>query len=333
MKTKILDSIDEAVEFIKKGELVPTETVYGLAANALDEKAVKKIFVAKGRPSDNPLIVHVSEFDEIFPLVAKVPKHTQILANHFWPGPLTMIFQKSDIIPLVTSGGLDTVAIRLPKSDLARSLIKKSGVPLAAPSANTSGFPSPTNYEHVFNDLNGKISSILKGPECSVGVESTVIDLTSNPIRLLRPGKITAKEISNLIGEDIIIDESVDHSISSLTNVRSPGVKYKHYSPKTKVILVKGSNYEFAKLVNSSKNCVAMGFDEDCEYITSKFLSYGSEFSQESQLKLLFDSLRKIDDYNAEIAYVHLAREQYLNLAVFNRLLRASSFNIIDLSN
>lgn len=332
MNTLLIDSIDVAAEFLKNGEVVaiPTETVYGLAANALDSEAVKKIFKAKGRPSDNPLIVHISDISEIHSLVSNFPQDAKKLANNFWPGPLTMIFHKSDVVPFITSGGLETVAIRFPESEIARSLIKKVQFPLAAPSANSSGSPSPTSYMHVLNDLNGKIPAILKGPNCSVGVESTVIDMTSDPVRLLRPGKISAKEISDVLNKPIIIDESVDHLVSDLNNVKSPGVKYKHYSPRTKVVLIKSSKDKFAEFVNS-RECVAMGFSEDEKYIKSNFISYGSEFSQDEQLNLLFDSLRKIDNFNKDIAYIHIAREENLNLAVLNRLLRASGFCIYDL--
>ncbi len=332
MNTLLTDSIDIAAEFLKQGEVVaiPTETVYGLAANALDSNAVKKIYVAKGRPSDNPLIVHISEISEIYSLISDFPRNAKQLANHFWPGPLTMIFNKSNTIPFVTSGGLNTVAIRIPESEIARNLIKKLQFPLAAPSANSSGLPSPTSYMHVLNDLNGKIPAILKGPCCSVGVESTVIDITSKPIRLLRPGKISAQEISDVLNEFVIIDESVDHLISNFSDVKSPGIKYKHYSPRTKVILIRSSTDKFAKFVNSHK-CVAMGFAEDEKYINSDFISYGSEFSQDEQINLLFDSLRKIDDFNRNIAYIHIARKENLNLAVLNRLLRASGFCIYDL--
>lgn len=332
MNTLLIDSIDVAAEFLKNGEVVaiPTETVYGLAANALDSEAVKKIFKAKGRPSDNPLIVHISDISEIHSLVSNFPQDAKKLANNFWPGPLTMIFHKSDVVPFITSGGLDTVAIRFPESEIARSLIKKVQFPLAAPSANSSGSPSPTSYMHVLNDLNGKIPAILKGPNCSVGVESTVIDMTSDPVRLLRPGKISAKEISDVLNKPIIIDESVDHLVSDLNNVKSPGVKYKHYSPRTKVVLIKSSKDKFAEFVNS-RECVAMGFSEDEKYIKSNFISYGSEFSQDEQLNLLFDSLRKIDNFNKDVAYIHIAREENLNLAVLNRLLRASGFCIYDL--
>lgn len=332
MKTLLIDSIDTAAEFLKNGDVVaiPTETVYGLAADALNSSAVKKIFEAKGRPSDNPLIVHISEISEIYSLISDFPGDARKLADVFWPGPLTMIFHKSDVIPLDTSGGLDTVAIRLPKSEIARSLIKKVQFPLAAPSANSSGLPSPTSYMHVLNDLNGKIPAILKGPDCSVGVESTVIDMTSDPVRLLRPGKISAQQISDVLNKSIIIDKSVDHLISNLDDVRSPGVKYKHYSPKTKVVLIKASTEKFAEFVNS-RECVSMGFTEDENYIKSDFISYGSEFSQDEQLNLLFDSLRKIDGFNKKVAYVHIAREENLNLAILNRLLRASGFCVYDL--
>jgi len=332
MNTLLIDSIDVAAEFLKNGEVVaiPTETVYGLAANALDSEAVKKIFKAKGRPSDNPLIVHISDISEIHSLVSDFPQDAKKLANNFWPGPLTMIFHKSDVVPFITSGGLETVAIRFPESEIARNLIKKVQFPLAAPSANSSGSPSPTSHMHVLNDLNGKIPAILKGPNCSVGVESTVIDMTSDPVRLLRPGKISAKEISDVLNKPIIIDESVDHLVSDLNNVKSPGVKYKHYSPRTKVVLIKSSKDKFAEFVNS-RECVAMGFSEDEKYIKSNFISYGSEFSQDEQLNLLFDSLRKIDNFNKDIAYIHIARKENLNLAVLNRLLRASGFCIYDL--
>ena len=189
MKTLILESVNEAAQLLNNGEIVaiPTETVYGLAANALNEDAVKKIFIAKGRPADNPLIVHISRFEDIFSLAREIPKEAKILAKRFWPGPLTMILKKTDLVPKIVTAGLDSVAIRLPDSLKTRELIEKLGYPLAAPSANLSGCPSPTSYEHVLNDLEGKISAVLKGENCSVGVESTVVDLTSDPICLLRP--------------------------------------------------------------------------------------------------------------------------------------------------
>ena len=334
MKTLLLDSIDKAADLILKGEVVaiPTETVYGLAADALNKNAVKKIFEAKGRPSDNPLIVHIANFEEIYNFTKNLPKEAEILTKKFWPGPLTIILKKNNIIPDIVTGGLDSVAIRMPDLNITRDLIKLSGKILAAPSANLSGRPSPTSYKHVLNDLNGKIPAILTGPDCTVGVESTVIDLTSEPICLLRPGKITAEEISQVINKKINVDKSVDHLISDLKNVKSPGIKYKHYSPETKSILVRTSRNKFAEFVNSKSDCVAMGFNEDIKFIKDKnFISYGSEKSQSQQLNKLFDALRKIDKYNAKIAYVHVSEnKKNLNLAVLNRLLRAAAFNILD---
>ena len=335
MKTLLLNSIKKAADLILKGEVVaiPTETVYGLAADALNKDAVKKIFKAKGRPNDNPLIVHIADFEEIYNFTENLPKEAEILAKKFWPGPLTIITKKNNIIPDIVTAGLDSVAIRMPDLNITRDLIKLSGRALAAPSANLSGRPSPTSYEHVLCDLDGKIPAILMGPDCSVGVESTVIDLTSDPVCLLRPGKITAEEISGIINKEIIIDKSVNHLISDLKDVKSPGVKYKHYSPETRVILVETDENKFAEFVNSKPECVAMGFDEDSRLIkNANFISYGSKNSQTQQLSKLFDSLRKIDSYNAKIAYVHIpANKKNLNLAVFNRLLRAAAFDLIKI--
>ena len=336
MKTLLLDSIDKAADLILKGEIVaiPTETVYGLAADALNKNAVKKIFEAKGRPSDNPLIVHIANFEEIYNFTKNLPKEAEILAKKFWPGPLTIILKKNNIIPDIVTGGLDSIAIRMPDLNITRDLIKLLGRALAAPSANLSGKPSPTSYKHVLNDLDGRIPAILMGPDCTIGVESTVIDLTSEPICLLRPGKITAEEISQVINKRVNVDKSVNNLISDLKNVKSPGMKYRHYSPETKIILIKRSRNKFAEFINSKSEseCVAMGFDEDIKFIKNKnFISYGSEKSQNQQLNKIFDSLRKIDKYNAEIAYVHISEDKKnLNLAVFNRLLRAAAFNIID---
>lgn len=334
MKTLLLDSIDKAADLILKGEIVaiPTETVYGLAADALNKNAVKKIFEAKGRPSDNPLIVHIANFEEIYNFTKNLPKEAEILAKKFWPGPLTIILKKNNIIPDIVTGGLDSIAIRMPDLNITRDLIKLLGRALAAPSANLSGKPSPTSYKHVLNDLDGRIPAILMGPDCTIGVESTVIDLTSEPICLLRPGKITAEEISQVINKRVNVDKSVNNLISDLKNVKSPGMKYRHYSPETKIILIKSSRNKFAEFINSKSECVAMGFDEDIKFIKNKnFISYGSEKSQNQQLNKIFDSLRKIDKYNAKIAYVHISEDKKnLNLAVFNRLLRAAAFNIID---
>ena len=230
MKTLILNEneIEKAADIIKNGGLVamPTETVYGLAANALDGKAVAKIFKAKGRPMDNPLIVHISDISQIYPLVREFPEKARILAEKFWAGPLTIILPKSDIIPDEVSAGLDTVAIRFPSNKIAQALISKS-MPLAAPSANLSGSPSPTNARHVFDDMNGRIDAIIDGGECEVGVESTVITLATDTPRLLRPGGITVEQLREAIG-DVIIDDAVLNPLKSGEKAASPGMKYKH---------------------------------------------------------------------------------------------------------
>ena len=217
MQTNVIDirleyerALNEASRLIKNGEVVgiPTETVYGLAANALDENAVKKIYEAKGRPSDNPLIVHISEMSELSPLVKEIPEKVKNMAEKFWPGPLTMIMKKSDLIPLKTSGGLDTVAVRMPESEYARAIIKKCGVPLAAPSANLSGSPSPTNAKYVFDDMNGRIPLIIDGGASKIGVESTVITFVTETPTVLRPGGVTVEEIRDLIG-NVNVDGAV----------------------------------------------------------------------------------------------------------------------------
>ena len=254
MNTAILkeSEISKAAKIIRSGGLVaiPTETVYGLAANALDGKAVSKIFVAKGRPMDNPLIVHIASVDDIENLVSEFPEKAHLLAKHFWPGPLTMILPKSKIIPDEVSAGLETVAVRFPSNKTAQKIIAESGVPLAAPSANSSGYPSPTEASHVKEDLFGKIDAIVDGGKCNVGVESTVITLASDVPRLLRPGAVTLEQIKDVIGE-VEVDKAICNRLDEGEKVISPGMKYKHYSPLAKVILVKGSDDAYIKYVNS----------------------------------------------------------------------------------
>ncbi|MDE6150151.1 MAG: threonylcarbamoyl-AMP synthase, partial [Ruminococcus sp.] len=233
--TEVLDNSEQsllkAAEFLKNGEVVgiPTETVYGLAANAFNEEAVKRIFIAKGRPSDNPLIVHISDFEMIKGLVKEIPELAIRCAEKFWPGPLTMIMPKTDKIPMITSGGLDTVGIRMPSHKIATSIIDKCGFPLAAPSANLSGSPSPTTAKHVFDDMNGRIPCIIDGGFSAVGVESTVISFENNGIRLLRPGFVSVEDLKE-ITENVFIDEGVLHMLQKDAVAASPGMKYKHYS-------------------------------------------------------------------------------------------------------
>ncbi len=338
IKTQILSEKDVAVaaQILKSGGLVaiPTETVYGLAANALNEAAVQKIFAAKGRPSDNPLIVHISEIDEIYNLVSEFPSKAQKLADAFWPGPLTMILKKSRVIPNIISGGLDSVAIRFPANSVARKIIKDSGCPLAAPSANLSGSPSPTKTAHVIADLFGKIDAIVDAGTCNVGVESTVISLCTDNPKILRPGAVTLEQLRNVLG-DVEIDVAVLSKLDENSKPLSPGMKYKHYAPKAKVIILNGSREKYINYVNShaSNNVAALCYDEDVKDLkTSASITFGRENDLKSQAEMLFDALREIDKMsNIDVVYSRCPAKEGIGLAVYNRLIRAAGFNIINL--
>lgn len=334
METKVLkptkDNIRYCAELLKSGEVVgmPTETVYGLAANAFDESAVRKIFKAKNRPADNPLIVHISDFDMINDLVSDIPDAAISVCKKFWPGPITVVLPKSDNIPLVTSGGLDTVGIRFPSNETARELIRESGLPLAAPSANLSGSPSPTTAEHVFDDMNGRIPAILDGGSCSVGVESTVISIENGIIRLLRPGKISVDDLKT-VAREVIVDKGVLEVISNDTQVKSPGMKYKHYSPKADVTLVSGSIEFFEGYVRerNSDDTYALIFDSDNISDDIKSIKYGG--SSEQQAERIFAVLRKLDKIEAKKVYARCPSKDGVGLAVYNRMIRAAGFKVI----
>lgn len=338
MKTKKLSESEQDIliagEIIKRGGLVgmPTETVYGLAANALDSNAVRKIFEAKGRPSDNPLIVHISEFEQWEPLVKEIPENAKRLTEKFWPGPLTVILPKTDIIPLETSGGLDTVAVRMPESETARRIITASGVPIAAPSANTSGKPSPTCAQHVIDDMDGRIDAVVDGGECSVGVESTVITLAAPKPKLLRPGGITPEMLESVLGE-IEIDKAVYDKLEDTAKASSPGMKYKHYSPKADVVLVRGSFDNFKKYVENIKeeNIAAVVFDGEDKLLNVKALTYGKEDDSFSQARNIFSVLREIDKTETVRVFVRYPKKQGMGLAVYNRLIRAAAFEVIEI--
>lgn len=326
------NSINKATEILKNGGLVaiPTETVYGLAANALDGKTVKKIFEAKGRPQDNPLIVHIAELDEINALVEKVEPRLYDLAERFWPGPLTVIMKKSALIPNEVCAGLETVAIRMPSHPVARAIIKKCGLPLAAPSANASGKPSPTKAEHVAEDLEGKIDAIVDGGDCAVGVESTVITLATNPPTLLRPGGITPEELSSVLGE-ISISHAVFEKLKEGEKVQSPGMKYKHYAPKAAVTIIKGTFEQYKKFVEAQKiETCAVCFEGEGKYFSSS-IEYGKADNSLTQAQHIFDSLRKVDEMGCKRAFVRCPITTGVGLAVYNRLLRSAAFRVIDL--
>lgn len=330
---KETEKINRIGEILKDGGVVaiPTETVYGLAANALDEDAVSKIFKAKGRPQDNPLIVHISEIEELYPLVKGVPKEALLLAEKFWPGPLTMILPRSEIVPKSVSAELDTVAVRMPSHPIARAIIKSAGVPLAAPSANLSGKPSPTTAQHVFNDMNGRIDAIADGGPCSVGLESTVITLCTTPARLLRPGKITPDELTQVLGE-IEVDSAVLGELKKGTVPASPGMKYKHYSPNADVIIVRGKFDNFKKYIleNSSDGVMAICFNGEDLLLPVPSLCFGNQDNTSEQAHLLFDALRKVDELGAKTVYVRCPSSNGVGLAVMNRLLRAAEFKVVE---
>lgn len=337
MQTRVIDirtnkneALEEASELLKSGEVVgiPTETVYGLAANALDEEAVKKIYIAKGRPSDNPLIVHISDISELSPLVKEIPEKVKVMASAFWPGPLTMIMKKSDVIPSVTSGGLSTVAIRMPENEYARAIIKSAGVPLAAPSANLSGSPSPTNAKYVFDDMNGRIPLIIDGGASKIGVESTVITFATEIPTVLRPGGVTVEEIRETIGE-IKVADAVLHDLKEGETAASPGMKYKHYAPKANITILKGSLEKFIEYT-SGKDFFALVFEGEEKFFKNA-VTYGKANDGLSEAGRLFDALRELDEMGAKTVFARCPELTGVGLAVYNRLIRSAGFNIIEL--
>lgn len=323
--------IEAAGAILKNGGLVaiPTETVYGLAANALNEEAVKNIFKTKGRPADNPLIVHISDLSELSDLVSEIPETALRLADAFWPGPLTIIMKKSGLIPDIVSGGLNTVGIRLPSSETARKIIKASGCPLAAPSANISGKPSPTEFEHVKDDLYGKVEALVDGGTCSVGVESTVITLAADTPKILRPGGITRLQLEEVIGH-VDLDPAITAKPDIDLKPSSPGMKYTHYSPKANVFVVDSSPVEYANYVNSKPGSFSMCFDEDIPGITGKHISYGTRYDGALQAKNLFSTLLQLDELGAKNVFARIPSKNGIGLAVYNRLIRSAGFKIVN---
>ena len=326
------ETIEKSAEILRNGGIVaiPTETVYGLAADALNPEAVRKIFAAKGRPQDNPLIVHVSSLDEIPPLVEKVDPRLYKLAEKFWPGPLTVIMKKSGLIPDEVCAGLPTVAIRMPSHPVAAAIIKASGVPLAAPSANASGRPSPTKAAHVAEDLDGRIDAIVDGGECTVGVESTVITLATDPPTLLRPGGVTPEELSEVLG-NIVISHAVFEKLDEGEKPQSHGMKYRHYAPKAAVSIIKGSFEQFERFLKANKEEIcAVCFEGEGKFF-DKYVEYGAADDSLTQAQHVFDALRKVDEMGCSVAFVRCPVTTGVGLAVYNRLLRSAAFRVIDL--
>ena len=321
----------KAAELIKSGEIVgiPTETVYGLGADASNEEAVAKVFQAKGRPADNPLIVHLADFSQAVDYTKSIPELAYKLAERFCPGPLTMVLPKNDRIPMITSGGLDTVGIRVPSHPVMHRIIELSGCPIAAPSANTSGYPSPTSASHVMRDMSGKIAAVVDGGSSEFGVESTVISIEGkNTVRILRPGCVTKEMLSEICGE-VIIDHAILHELEAGQKAASPGMKYKHYSPRADIIMVEGSLIGFTAYVgaNYGDGVYALIFDTDREGFPFRYMTYGKDSSE--QAHLLFQRLRELDDIGAEKVYVRAPSPEGVGLAVYNRLIRAAGFEVI----
>lgn len=339
METLLLDAknkgaTETAANILKNGGLVaiPTETVYGLAANAFDPSACANIFKAKGRPGDNPLIVHICNMEMLSEIVSEVPEKAKLLAEKFWPGPLTMIMKKSENIPDVTSANLPSVAVRFPAHPVAKEIIEKAGLPLAAPSANLSGSPSPTTFEHCVHDLMGRVDGIIDGGACEVGVESTIISFADEKPVLLRPGYVTLEQLRETIGE-VEVSHAVLEKLEEGEKVLSPGMKYKHYAPKAQVTLIKASSEDYVKYVNehSGEGVFALCFDEEAEKLSVSTVCYGSEFSDAQQAEHIFEALRRIDESGAERVYAHSPKVSGIGLAVYNRLIRAAGFDVIEL--
>ena len=323
-----------AAQIIKSGGLValPTETVYGLGANGLSPEAVDKIFVAKGRPNDNPLILHICDASQMASLCHSIPESAWALAAAFWPGPLTMVLPAKAVVPKRTTGGLSTVAVRCPDSDITRQVIRLSGVPIAAPSANISGKPSTTTADHVRHDHHGRIDCIIDGGPCRVGVESTIVDLTATPPRLLRPGGITLEQLTEVLGQ-VAVDEAITRSLGADEIARAPGMKYRHYAPQCQVVIVEGSREAAARWIHArwQPGDRVLCFQEELElYGSCSPLSYGRESEPETLSAGLFDALRQLDDPAVTTVFARCPAGTGIGLAVRNRLSKAAAFHSVD---
>ena len=358
MKTKVIEiespqkprdeELLEGARILREGGLVafPTETVYGLGANALDEEAARKIYEAKGRPSDNPLIAHVSAMEEVYPLVSQVSEKAKKLMDAFWPGPMTLIFPKSDLVPYGTTGGLDTVAVRMPSDPVANRLIALAGVPVAAPSANTSGRPSPTTAQHVLQDMDGRIDMIIDGGPVGIGVEATIVDVSVETPTVLRPGAITMEMLEEVLGE-VQIDPAILGPVSADLRPKAPGMKYKHYAPKADLTLVEPEDGDMEspdslermteKVRQLAEEKLAEGFrvgiictDESRQtYPKGLVRSIGSRTRRETVAHNLYALLREFDDLKADYIFSESFPEDHLGQAIMNRLSKAAGYHIV----
>ena len=325
---------DTAANIIRNGGLVaiPTETVYGLGANGLDEQAVIKIFEAKGRPQDNPLILHIAGPEQIEQFCHHIPQSAYDLAEKFWPGPLTIVLPAKDVVPKRTTGGLSTVAVRCPDNKVTREIIRLSGVPIAAPSANISGKPSTTTAKHVKYDHDGRIDAIVDGGSCRVGVESTIVDLSGEKPRLLRPGGISPEQLAEILGE-IEVDKAVTSQLGKDDVVRAPGMKYRHYAPTAPVVIVSGSREAAAAYIHAhyAPGDRVLCFEEELPlYEGCDPLSYGLEADVNTLSAGLFAALRELDDASIHQVYARCPVGGGVAYAVQNRLKQAAAFHVVD---
>ncbi len=327
--------VERAAAILRGGGLlgVPTETVYGLGANGLDEGAVRRIFEAKGRPQDNPLILHIPSADWLTRYGEDIPAAAYELAERFWPGPLTVIVKRHPCVPDVTTGGLDTVGMRCPDHGVTRAIIEAAGVPVAAPSGNISGRPSPTCARHMIEDMDGRIDGIVDGGACGVGVESTIIDLTGDVPRLLRPGGLALEEIREVLGE-IEVDKAVLAPLAEGEKPKAPGMKYRHYAPKAPVTVVTGNALQTAEYIRAraDENTGVICFDEYCGLFSGCTVeSIGMAEDKAEQARRIFDALRAFDDTDVREIYAQCPGDEGLGLAIGNRLKKAAGFHVVEL--
>lgn len=331
--------MQEAGDLIAAGELVafPTETVYGLGGDAFHPDAARKIYEAKGRPSDNPLIIHIAEFSDLERVAEEVPKQAEKLADAFWPGPLTMIVWKKQEVPYATTGGLDTVAVRMPNHPVALELIRKSGKLIAAPSANTSGRPSPTEASHVQGDLDGRISMILDGGPVGIGIESTIIDLTEPVPMVLRPGYITLEMLSEVLGEEVVMDPGIA-AADETARPKAPGMKYRHYAPKADMVIIDGEKDAVIRKINAlarnaheegKKAAVIATEETQADYEADIVLSIGKRDDEDSIAKHMYKILRDCDKLEVEVIYSESFQTPRIGQAIMNRLLKAAAHQVI----
>ncbi len=339
------EDIENAAKCVRDGGIIifPTETVYGIGANALMKDAVDKIYIAKGRPSDNPLIVHISDFKMLNRIISGYNEIEEKLMKEFWPGPMTIILKKSDLVPFNVTCNLDTVGVRMPSNIVANEIIRLADVPIAAPSANVSGRPSGTNIEDIFQELNNRVDIIIDYGNSDIGVESTVLKVIDNEVVILRPGKITPEDIES-IGLKVRLDSHIFLNVKENEKVESPGMKHRHYAPKTETLMVYGDNEELllnkisqivSENVKIGKKIGIIGFNENESFFEKNdslvYIGYGNKNDLLSVSKNIFSCLRKVDDYNIDVCIIQGVAKKGLGIAIMNRLIRACEYKIIEI--